>query len=55
MNEETNIITNEIIEVSIEDKVYNVAKSTNLLLSVLVFTVIIFNLYKILKNCFKRK
>ena len=55
MNEETNVITNEVIEIDIADTIYDVAKNINLMLSVLTFTIIIFFLYKYLKACFKKK
>lgn len=57
MNEETNIITNEVIEIenNISDTVYGVAKNINSMLSVLTFTIIIFFMYKYLKACFKKK
>ena len=52
MTEETNIITNEIIET--ESTIYEVAKDINLMVSVLTFTIIVIFLYKYLKDSFKR-
>lgn len=55
MNEETNIITNEIIVKDTPDTIYEVALNINTILSVLTFTIIIIFLYRYIKCCFKRK
>lgn len=55
MNEETNIITNEIIELDSSNTIYNVAKDIYTMLSVLTFTIIIIFLFKILSKNFGLK
>lgn len=55
MEEETNIITNEIILSDTADTVYKVASNIHTMLSVLTFTIIIIFLYKFLKSNFSLK
>lgn len=57
MNEETNIITNEIIEVedNVTNNVVNVLEGIHLICSVLTFVIIIKFLYTYLKNTFPLK
>lgn len=54
MNEETNIITNEVIVKDTPNTVYEVALHINTMLSVLTFTIIIIFLYKYIKCCFRK-
>lgn len=53
MNKETNIITNEILEVdTTSNTIYDICKDIHTMLSVLTFTIIIIFLFKILKSNF---
>lgn len=55
MNELTNVITNEIVEVNVSNDIYSVASNINNVLCLLSFFIISYFIYQYIKSCYGRK